>query len=123
MRYNYSHAASTAHTQDGQQQQRQSALDDTTSSSSSGSSMQLRQLLLQAPVALFLWRCMLLGVGMGVMGNFEFMWLKQLGAPEVLMGVAIMVRAVARFVRPVCFVRSRACCTLTPLRCSATTCR
>lgn len=55
---------------------------------------QLRDLLLQPAVLLFLWRCLLLGLGMGVMGNYEFLWLKLLGAPEMLMGVALAVSIV-----------------------------
>jgi len=52
---------------------------------------QLSALLRQPAVLLFLWRCLLLGLGMGVMSNYEFLWLKQLGAPEALMGFAIAV--------------------------------
>jgi hypothetical protein len=52
---------------------------------------QLGSLLRQPPVLLFLWRCLLLGLGTGVMSNYEFLWLKQLGAPEMLMGFAIAV--------------------------------
>jgi hypothetical protein len=50
-----------------------------------------RSLLRQPAVLLFLWRCLLLGLGMGVMSNYEFLWLKQLGAPEMLLGIAIAV--------------------------------
>lgn len=59
-------------------------------SGSSGS--QLSQLLVQPAVLVFLWRCLLLGLGLGVMSNYEFLWLKQLGAPEALMGFALAVR-------------------------------
>lgn len=52
---------------------------------------QLSALLRQPAVLLFLWRCLLLGLGMGVMSNYEFLWLKQLGVPEALMGFAIAV--------------------------------
>jgi hypothetical protein len=51
----------------------------------------LRQLLVQPRVLVFLWRCLLMGFAMGVMVNYEFLWLKQLGAPETLMGLAIAV--------------------------------
>lgn len=50
-----------------------------------------RSLLRQPAVLLLLWRCLLLGIGMGTMSNYEFLWLKQLGAPETLMGFAIAV--------------------------------
>jgi hypothetical protein len=52
---------------------------------------QVSGLLSQPAVLLFLWRCLFLGMGMGVMSNYEFLWLKQLGAPETLMGFAIAV--------------------------------
>lgn len=52
---------------------------------------QVSGLLRQPAVLLFLWRCLFLGLGMGVMSNYEFLWLKQLGAPETLMGFAIAV--------------------------------
>lgn len=52
----------------------------------------LQQLVLQPRVGVFLWRCLLMGFSMGVMANYEFLWLKQLGAPETLMGLAIAVR-------------------------------
>jgi hypothetical protein len=52
---------------------------------------QVSGLLSQPYVLLFLWRCLFLGLGMGVMSNYEFLWLKQLGAPETLMGFAIAV--------------------------------
>lgn len=55
-----------------------------------------RSLLRQPAVLLFLWRCLLLGLGMGVMSNYEFLWLKQLGAPEMLLGVAIAVSCLER---------------------------
>ncbi|WIA13042.1 hypothetical protein OEZ85_006650 [Tetradesmus obliquus] len=34
--------------------------------------------------------CLLMGFGLGVMGTYEFLWLKQLGAPETLMGMALL---------------------------------
>lgn len=71
-----------------QQKQKQSTAE------AGGQGMQQQQmsgLLRQPAVLLFLWRCLLLGLGMGVMANYEFLWLKQLGAPETLMGFAIAV--------------------------------
>lgn len=56
---------------------------------------QMSGLLREPAVLLFLWRCLLLGLGMGVMANYEFLWLKQLGAPETLMGFAIAVSLLA----------------------------
>lgn len=72
-----SHPAGSAGQREQDQEQEQSA----------------RGLLRQPDVLLFLWRCLLLGLGMGVMSNYEFLWLKQLGAPEMLLGVAIAVSA------------------------------
>jgi hypothetical protein len=54
----------------------------------------MRQMLQQPAVVSFLWQCLLMGFGLGVMGTYEFLWLKQLGAPETLMGMALLVRHV-----------------------------
>eukprot|EP00878_Enallax_costatus_P010616 GHUV01011091.1.p1 GENE.GHUV01011091.1~~GHUV01011091.1.p1 ORF type:complete len:393 (+),score=122.87 GHUV01011091.1:490-1668(+) len=51
-----------------------------------------QELLMQPAVLLFLWRCLLAGFGFGVMGSYTFLYLKGLGAPETLMGLALMVR-------------------------------
>jgi hypothetical protein len=64
----------------------------TTAAAAGPGQQQLSGLLREPAVLLFLWRCLLLGLGMGVMANYEFLWLKQLGAPETLMGFAIAVR-------------------------------
>jgi hypothetical protein len=98
MQYNYRGAAAAVAAAAGtevatngatqQQKQKQSTAE------AGGQGMQQQQmsgLLRQPAVLLFLWRCLLLGLGMGVMANYEFLWLKQLGAPETLMGFAIAV--------------------------------
>jgi hypothetical protein len=52
----------------------------------------LMQLLADPSVLVFLWRCVVMGFGLGVLGNYEFLYLKQLGAPETLIGMALLVR-------------------------------
>ncbi len=52
----------------------------------------MQRLLLQPAMLLFLWRCALLGFGVGILGTYEFLYLKQLGAPESLIGMALLVR-------------------------------
>lgn len=76
-----------------QQQQHQQQRQTTLAAAGQGGQQQQQMsgLLRQPAVLLFLWRCLLLGLGMGVMANYEFLWLKQLGAPETLMGFAIAV--------------------------------
>jgi hypothetical protein len=73
-----SHAAGAA---DKQQQQQQG--------------VGMRQLLQQPAVVSFLWQCLLMGFGLGVMGTYECLWLKQLGAPETLLGMALLVSLLA----------------------------
>jgi MFS family permease len=51
----------------------------------------MKQLLMQPQVLLFLWRCLLAGFGFGVMASYEFLYLKGLGAPETLMGTALLM--------------------------------
>lgn len=58
----------------------------------SSSSSSIQAMLLKPDVMLFLWRCLLMGFGLGVIVTYEFLYLKQLGAPETLMGVALLVR-------------------------------
>eukprot|EP00879_Flechtneria_rotunda_P022677 GHRR01023949.1.p1 GENE.GHRR01023949.1~~GHRR01023949.1.p1 ORF type:complete len:444 (+),score=160.72 GHRR01023949.1:257-1588(+) len=54
-------------------------------------SASVKSMLSQPVVLAFLWKCLLMGFGMGIMSTYEFLWLKQLGAPETLMGMAIAV--------------------------------
>ena len=51
----------------------------------------LMQLLADPSVLVFLWRCVVMGFGLGVLGTYEFLYLKQLGAPETLIGMALLV--------------------------------
>lgn len=97
MQYNYRGAAAAVAAAAGsevatngatQQQQKQTT---PAAAGQGGQQQQMSGLLRQPAVLLFLWRCLLLGLGMGVMANYEFLWLKQLGAPETLMGFAIAV--------------------------------
>lgn len=53
----------------------------------------VKELLLQPAVMAFLWKCLLMGFGLGVMSTYEFLFLKHLGAPETLMGMALLVGA------------------------------
>eukprot|EP00882_Tetradesmus_deserticola_P027502 GHRQ01030470.1.p1 GENE.GHRQ01030470.1~~GHRQ01030470.1.p1 ORF type:complete len:202 (+),score=79.83 GHRQ01030470.1:90-695(+) len=101
LRYNYSSGAAAAPASVEQQQQQQAAVsapagaDMPTAGPADAQQQQqigMRQLLQQPAVLAFLWQCLLMGFGLGVMGTYEFLWLKQLGAPETLMGMALLVR-------------------------------
>ncbi|KAF8067343.1 MFSD6 [Scenedesmus sp. PABB004] len=50
----------------------------------------LRGLLAEPRVAVFLWFAGLSGFAMGHMATCNFIWLKELGAPETLMGLALL---------------------------------
>lgn len=96
LRYNYgSSSAATAVPANNQQQQgpvsAPSAAEGCTAVGQQPA-VGMRQLLQQPAVLSFLWQCLLMGFGLGVMGTYEFLWLKQLGAPETLMGMALLVR-------------------------------
>jgi hypothetical protein len=97
LRYNYSSAAAVP--APAQQPPLSAAAGGATDAASAADKQQqqqqqdgMRQLLQQPAVLSFLWRCLLMGFGLGVMGTYEFLWLKQLGAPETLMGMALLVR-------------------------------
>jgi hypothetical protein len=94
LRYNYASAAAAAAVPAKQQQHGsagkvQAAAGQQQQQQQAGVGM--RQLLQQPVVLSFLWKCLLMGFGIGVMGTYEFLWLKQLGAPETLMGMALLV--------------------------------
>jgi len=62
-------------------------------STSSNSNHSLRQLLKDPSTLVLLARCVLMGFGAGVIGSYEFLYLTQLGAPETLIGAALLVGA------------------------------
>ncbi|WIA33190.1 hypothetical protein OEZ86_006337 [Tetradesmus obliquus] len=94
LRYNYgsSSAAAAVPANNQQQQAPVSAPLGVESCAAAGQqpAIGMRQLLQQPAVLAFLWQCLLMGFGLGVMGTYEFLWLKQLGAPETLMGMALL---------------------------------
>jgi hypothetical protein len=98
LRYNYSSSAAAA---PAQQAPLDAAAGAATQAAGAADKQQqqqqvgMRELLQQPAVLSFLWQCLLMGFGLGVMGTYEFLWLKQLGAPETLMGMALLVRHVA----------------------------
>ncbi|KAF6260687.1 major facilitator superfamily domain-containing protein [Scenedesmus sp. NREL 46B-D3] len=105
LRYNYSSAtaATASAPAPAEQQQHQAALQAPAGAEvhAAGAAdaqqeqeqrqLSMRQLLQQPAVLSFLWKCLLMGFGLGVMGTYEFLWLKQLGAPETLMGMALLM--------------------------------
>ncbi|GBF88827.1 hypothetical protein Rsub_01728 [Raphidocelis subcapitata] len=60
-----------------------------------GSGGGMRSLLLRPDVAVFLFEATMLGFGMGVCQGFEFLYLRQLGGGEALMGLCLLAMTVA----------------------------
>jgi hypothetical protein len=112
LRYNYSSSAAAAAAvvdpPAKQQQQQEFVCHSAPAGAGSEANLQqqqggvgMLQLLQQPAVVSFLWKCLLMGFGLGVMGTYEFLWLKQLGAPETLMGMALLVRGLCASCRDV----------------------
>lgn len=64
------------------------------------STQHVLRMVLNPRVLVFLWQCSLMGFAVGVIGTYEFLYLKELGGPETMIGWALLVSAVAAGVQP-----------------------